>query len=161
MRSCILCLHIKTSSLWAEFVNKNRCISVRLVSQEVKSIKFDNFDNLHNSFLWSEYFIDFFMWKMDPMSGCNIRLVFTLPPRDSTLQYKRWVYFWNNFSCITFLSTNKYYLLGMLLPINEYSVHFTLHSTSGLQYTVWGSKSIFCTLYITFYIRPLVHCMRK
>ena len=27
-------------SLWAEFVNKNRCISVRLVSEEVKTIKF-------------------------------------------------------------------------------------------------------------------------
>ena len=45
----------------------------------------------------------FFMWKMDPMSGCNIRLVFTLPPRDSTLQYKRCVHFWNNFPCITSL----------------------------------------------------------
>ena len=32
--------YIETSSLWAEFVNKNRCISVRLVSEEVKSIKF-------------------------------------------------------------------------------------------------------------------------
>ena len=30
---CILCVHIETSSLWAEFVNKNRCISVRLVSE--------------------------------------------------------------------------------------------------------------------------------
>ena len=29
--------YIKTSSLWAEFVNKNRCISV---CEEVKSIKF-------------------------------------------------------------------------------------------------------------------------
>ena len=28
---------------------------------------------------------------MDPMSGCDTRLVFTLPPRDSTLQYKRCV----------------------------------------------------------------------
>ena len=37
---------------------------------------------------------------MDPMSGCAIRLVFTLPPRDSTLQYKRCVHFWNNFPCI-------------------------------------------------------------
>ena len=37
---CILCVHIETSSLRAEFVNKNRCISVRLVSEEVKSIKF-------------------------------------------------------------------------------------------------------------------------
>ena len=30
----------KTSSLWVVFANKNRCISVRLVSEEVKSIKF-------------------------------------------------------------------------------------------------------------------------
>ena len=42
----------------------------------------------------------FFMGKMDPMSGCDIRLVFTLPPRDSTLQYKRCVHLWNNFPCI-------------------------------------------------------------
>ena len=42
----------------------------------------------------------FFMWKMDPMSGLDIRLVFTLPPSDSTLQYKRCVHLWNNFSCI-------------------------------------------------------------
>ena len=27
-------------TLWAEFVNKNRCISVRLVSEEDKSIEF-------------------------------------------------------------------------------------------------------------------------
>ena len=40
------------------------------------------------------------MWKMDPMSGFDIRLVFTLPPRDSTLQYIRWVHLWNNFPCI-------------------------------------------------------------
>ena len=78
--------------------------SVRLVSEEVKSIKFDNFDNSHNNFLRPEYFIDFLMWKMDPMSGGNIRLVFTLPPRDSTLQYKRCVHFWNNFLCITSLN---------------------------------------------------------
>ena len=53
---CILCVHIETSSLWEEFVNKNRCISVRLVSEE--DIKAYNFDNSHNSFLWPEYFKD-------------------------------------------------------------------------------------------------------
>jgi len=74
-----LCVHIETSSLWAVFVNKNRCISVRLVSR---------------IFHW------FFMRKMDPMSGFDIRLVFTLPPRDSSLQYKRCVHLWNNFPCI-------------------------------------------------------------
>ena len=31
-------VHIETSSLRAEFVNKNRCTSVRLVSEEDKSI---------------------------------------------------------------------------------------------------------------------------
>ena len=31
-------VHIETSSLLAEFVNKNRCISIRLVSEEDKSI---------------------------------------------------------------------------------------------------------------------------
>ena len=36
---------------------------------------------------------------MDPISGFDIRLVFTLPPRDSTLQYKRCVH-----SEITFLA---------------------------------------------------------
>jgi len=52
---CILCVHIETSSLWAEFVNKNRRISVRLVSKEVKSIKFDNFYYSHNSFLCEKW----------------------------------------------------------------------------------------------------------
>ena len=121
MWSCILCVHIETSSLWAEFVNKNRCISVRLVFEEVKSIKFDNFDNSHNSFLWPEYFIDFFMWKMDPMSGCNIRLVFTLPPSDSTLQYKRCVHFWNTFPCITSLEQTEIteHVFAFFLFVNE------------------------------------------
>ena len=32
--------NIETSSLWVEFVNKNRCLSVRLVFEEVKSIEF-------------------------------------------------------------------------------------------------------------------------
>ena len=102
MQLRILCVHSETSSFWAEFVNKNRCISVRLVSEpprRLKALNFDNFDNSHNSFLWPEYVIDFFMWKMDPMSGFDTRFVFTLPPKDSTLQYKRCVHFWNNFSC--------------------------------------------------------------
>ena len=49
----------------------------------------------------------FFMWKMDPTSGCDIRLVFTLPPRDTTLQYKRCVHLWNNFPCIITLQTKN------------------------------------------------------
>ena len=44
-----------------------------------------------------------FMWKMDPMLGFDIRLVFPFPPRDSTLQYKKCVHLWNNFPCIIIL----------------------------------------------------------
>ena len=37
---------------------------------------------------------------MDPMSGFDIRLVFTLRPRDSTLQYKRCEHLHNNHKII-------------------------------------------------------------
>ena len=55
---------------------------------------------------------------MDPMSGFDIRLVFTLPPRDSTLQYKRCVHLWNDFSCITTL-VNPIYLSIFLKENNN------------------------------------------
>ena len=41
--ACTSCVHIETSSFWTEFVNKNRCIIVRLVSEEDKSIEFLKF----------------------------------------------------------------------------------------------------------------------
>ena len=66
MRSRILCVHIKTSSLWADFVNENRCISVRLVSEEVKALNLDNFDSSHNSFLCPEYFVDYLCERWIP-----------------------------------------------------------------------------------------------
>ena len=56
----------KTSSVWAVFVNKNRCINVPLVSEEDKASKYDNLDNSHNSFLWPEYFIDFLCERWIP-----------------------------------------------------------------------------------------------
>ena len=49
----------------------------------LKDLNFDNFDN--SSY---DQNISVLMWKMDLMSGFGIRLVFTLPPRDSTLQSK-------------------------------------------------------------------------
>ena len=82
MRSCILFVHIETSSLWAEFVKKNRCISVRLVSEEVKSIKFDNFDNSHNSFLCPEYFIDFFCERLIPCQAVTFVLCLHYRPES-------------------------------------------------------------------------------
>ena len=61
LQLCILCVQIETSTLWAEFVNKNKCISVRLVSEKDKELNFENFNNLHKSFQWLEYFIDFYV----------------------------------------------------------------------------------------------------
>ena len=66
---------------------------------------------------WPEYFIDFFIWKMDPMSDFHIRLVFTLPPRNGTLQNKRRVHLWNNFPClITLVSPNCIPFKNEVLP---------------------------------------------
>ena len=60
-------------------------------------------------------FYRFFMWKMDPISGFDIRLVFTLPPKDSKLQYKRCVHFWKNFPCLT------------ILGLDQSDVHYSSH----------------------------------
>ena len=71
----------------------------------------------------------FFMRKMNPMSGCDIRLVFTLPPRDSTLQYKRCVHLWNNFPYITPLTGitflwDKFHRILRQKPLNYIKRHF-------------------------------------
>ena len=81
----ILCVHIEINSLWVVFVNKNRCIMVLLYPRRIKAFNVDNFNNSHNSFLRPEYFIDFFMRKMDPMSVCDIS-VLCLHYRPETLQ---------------------------------------------------------------------------
>ena len=64
----------------------------------------------------------FYMWKMDHMSGCDIRLAFSLPPRDSTLQYKRCVHLWNNFPCI--ITLVKRIIKSVPCFLNPYRGHF-------------------------------------
>ena len=66
----------------------------------------------------------FFMWKMDPKSGFYIHLVFTLPPRDSTLQYKRCVHIWNKFPCI----------ITLQLRFIKHRTNFKLYSTVYTNY---------------------------
>ena len=51
-----------------------------------------NFDNSHNSF-FDQNISQIIFVKMDSMSGCDIRLVFTFPPKHSVLQYKKCVNF--------------------------------------------------------------------
>ena len=101
MLSRILCVHIETSSLLAEFVRIDASVFV-WYSRGLKAINFGNFDNSHKSILWPEYFIDYFC-EIESMSGCDIRLVFTFPPKDSKLQYKKCAQIWNNFPCISTL----------------------------------------------------------
>ena len=100
MRSCILCVHIETSSLWAEFVNKNRCISVRLVSEEVKAL---NFDNSHNSFLWPEYFIDFLCERWIPCQALTSVLCLHYRPETVHCSTKDVYTSEKNLPCITSL----------------------------------------------------------
>ena len=93
----ILCVHIETSSLWAEFVNKSRCISGRLVSKEVKSIKFDNLDNSPRRNSVPKYFYvkdESHVRLWDPFC------VHITAQRQYTAVYKRCVHLWNNFPCI-------------------------------------------------------------
>ena len=63
MRSCILCVHIETSSLCAKFLNKIDVSVFVYYPRKKKAFNFDNFDNSHDRFLWldrPEYFIDNF-----------------------------------------------------------------------------------------------------
>ena len=69
----ILCVHIKTSFLWAVIVNKNRRISVSIILIIHIIVSYDRNISL------------IFYVKVDTLYGFNIRLVFTLPPKDSTL----------------------------------------------------------------------------
>ena len=80
----------------------------------------------------------FFMWKMNPMLGCDIRLVFTLPPRDSTLQYKRCVHLWNNFPCIITLGRGRG--VGALSGVCS-------KNCSNFVSDIWRMNSSFLTLF--------------
>ena len=77
-----------------------------LYPRRIKASNFDNFLNLHQSFLWPEYFIVFLCERWIP---CDIRLDFTFQPRDSTLQYKKCLHLWNKFPCICTLMWRRFY----------------------------------------------------
>ena len=63
---------------------------------------------------------------MDPMSGFDICLMFTLPPRDSILQYKKCIHLSNNFPCIITLDATvnnqfnlNYFMCSSLLSLRK------------------------------------------
>ena len=65
---------------------------------------------------------------MDPMSGCDIRLVFTLPPRENWFQYVRRVYETAiNFPYITtLLSTFRLEIIQGTPGLYKYLLHFKI-----------------------------------
>ena len=74
---------------------------------------------------------------MNPMSGCDIRLVFTLPPRDSTLQYKRCVQLWNNFPYITPLKHSGIKWKRCALCSWDFNINYRVsHETWQLRETI-------------------------
>ena len=110
------------SNLWAEFVNKNRCIGVRLVSRKLKALNFDNFDNSHNSFLRPEYFIDFVCERWIPCQALTSVLCLHYRPGTVHCSTKD-VYT----SEITFLALHPW--CEWSIQNNMRSVHDEEHST--------------------------------
>ena len=96
---------------------------------------------------------------MDSMSGCDIRLVFTFPPKDSTLQYKKCVHLWNSFPCISTLIDLT--LLGLLVYSNILSNGKRISKWSSMQRgQCWihnGTLKSFDWLNLILYIYVFVH----
>ena len=74
------------------------------------------------------------------MSGFDIRLVFTFPPKDITLQYKRCLHLGNNFPCISTL-------IQLFIQYSHY-VHCTFCILQPIVHT-------FCTL---LYSAHMLYC---
>ena len=56
-----------------------------------------------------------FFVKMDSLSGFEIRRVFTFPPKDRTLQYKKCAHLKNKFPCISTLMSFKNEIIARCL----------------------------------------------
>ena len=59
--------------------------------------------------------------KMDSMSDCDVRLVFTLQPKDSTLQYKKYIHLWNNFPCISTMIIKIHWVDCSVIIVIQYN----------------------------------------
>ena len=119
--------------------------SVRLVFEEV--IKALHFDNSHNSFLWPEYFFDFYV-----KDGSHVRLkhpscVYILPPRDSTQQYQRCVNLWNNVPCIiTLVSTNQIKINLMFTIFSSEYFYYFIRQIFTIKETKHKTRNTFAVL---------------
>ena len=102
MRLCILCVHIETSSLWAEFVNKNRCISVRLITSIPGGTK-HLILIIHIIVSYDQNISKIIFVKMDPMSGCKHPscVYFSAQRQYTAVQKIRTLL--NNFPCVSTL----------------------------------------------------------
>ena len=91
-----------------------------------------------------------FYVKMDSMSDCDIRLVFTFPPKDSTLQYKKCVLHWNNFPCISTLDKIQHLYISIFsLPLIRQTKSFLFclsHGKLTVLFCLWHGKLtvLFC-----------------
>ena len=101
--------------------------------------------------------------KMDSMSGCDIRLVFTFPPKDSTLRYKKSVHLWNIFPCIiTLLHTRQktaefcwanaivYWIKIQYVCSCIYWFLFPFWCQTLLHYNSWSYIMLFFHIYLIF-----------
>ena len=82
---------------------------------------------------------------MDHMSGCDIRRVFTFPTKDSTLQYKKCVHFWNNYPCISTLipgKTGPYTNILMLQPYTVLTFEIMCYYANSLKKSTISNSSL-------------------
>ena len=81
-------------------------LSIYLYIYIYLSIYFDNFENSHNSFLWPEYFIDFFCKNGFHVRPWHPSCVYFSAQRQYTA-VQNCIHLWNNFPCIsTLVKTN-------------------------------------------------------
>ena len=122
-----------------------RILCVRMenrVSEEDKSIEFWNFFYSHIKFPLTRIFHWFLCKRWIPCHGCDIRLVFTLPPRVSTLQYKRCVHVWNNFPYFITLGPCIVYTTQLLylMPHEVFKVIYWIY----FVVIIFGSFKFYC-----------------
>ena len=108
---------------------------------------------------------------MDPMLGFDIFLEFTLPPSDSTLQYKKCVQLWNNFPCIITLSISRHLSKKKLVYTYKFNciklrvawkkVIDVVFNIIYQVLIVWGKEVFFLITLISIINKPTLVLLRK
>ena len=112
--------------------------------RSLKAFNFDNFENLHNSFLRPEYFIDYFCenWFL-------VRLWYPSCVYFSAQRQYTPVHLWNNFPCIWTLPYTTYEPIFLYLTTHEPIFLYCILLTNQYFYTVYYLRTNISIPYTT------------